>query len=106
MARLSELLALEGFIAVGPVLAPPLRRLSRVRLVDSCDVSDAARGSLDSAEPGDHFYRGHALDRTPTAYRYIHRFRTSGEAEAEMAEAGLVVTDRLDALWWIVRRRA
>ncbi|HKQ62212.1 MAG TPA: class I SAM-dependent methyltransferase [Candidatus Polarisedimenticolaceae bacterium] len=106
MARLRDLLAPGGFIVVGPVLAPPLRALSRVRLVDALRRVGRLAGLRRLAEPGDHFYRGHALDRAPIAYRYIHRFRTSAEAEAELAEAGLVVSDRLDVTWWIVRRRA
>jgi hypothetical protein len=57
------------------------------------------------AEPGDHYYRGHALGRTPVSYRYLHRFRDHAEAEAELAEAGLVVTDRLGETCWIARAR-
>jgi ubiquinone/menaquinone biosynthesis C-methylase UbiE len=106
MARLRDLLAPGGLIVVGPVLAPPLRALSRVRLVDALRRVGRLAGLGRLAEPGDHFYRGHALDRAPIAYRYIHRFRTSADAEAELAEAGLVVSDRLDVTWWIVRRRA
>jgi ubiquinone/menaquinone biosynthesis C-methylase UbiE len=106
MARLRKLLAPDGIIVVGPVLAPPLRMLSRVRLVDAARRVGRRLGFDRLAEPGDHFYRGHALDRAPIAYRYIHRFRTSGEAEAEIAEAGLVVTERLDVTCWIVRPRA
>ena len=106
MARLRDLLAPGGLIVVGPVLAPPLRALSRVRLVDALRRVGRLAGLRRLAEPGDHFYRGHALDRASIAYRYIHRFRTSADAEAELAEAGLVVSDRLDVTWWIVRRRA
>jgi hypothetical protein len=105
LARLRELLAPDGIIVAGPVLASPQRLLSRARLVDTLRRVGRRVGIHRLAEPGDHFYRGHALDRTPTAYRYIHRFRTSGEAEAEMAQAGLVVTERLDATCWIARPR-
>src|SRR5262245_25212431 len=106
MERLRELLASDGFIVVGPVLAPPLRILSRVRLVDAIRRVGRRLGFAHLAEPGDHFYRGHALDRAAIAYRYIHRFHTSAAAEAELAEAGLVVTERLDVTCWIVRPRA
>jgi ubiquinone/menaquinone biosynthesis C-methylase UbiE len=105
LARLRELLAPDGIIVAGPVLASPQRSLSRARLVDTLRRVGRRVGIHRLAEPGDHFYRGHALDRTPTAYRYIHRFRTSAEAEAEMAQAGLVVTERLDATCWIARPR-
>jgi ubiquinone/menaquinone biosynthesis C-methylase UbiE len=106
MSRLRDLLAPDGLIVVGPVLAPPIRLLSRVRLVDAIRRIGRLAGVRRLAEPGDHFYRGHAIDRAPVAYRYIHRFRTSAEAEAEMAEAGLAVSERLDVTSWIVRRRA
>ncbi len=105
MARLRDLLTPDGIIVVGPVLAPPLRMLSRARLVDSLRRFGRLAGLPRLAEPGDHFYRGHALDRAATAYRFIHHFRTGGEAEAEMAEAGLVVAERLDETCWIVRPR-
>ena len=105
MVRLREMLAPDGVIVVGPVLAPPLRALSRVRLVDAMRRIGRLAGVRRLAEPGDHFYRGHALDRAPTAYRYIHRFQSSADAEAELAEAGLVVSERLDVTSWIVRRR-
>jgi len=106
LARLRDLLAPGGMIVVGPVLAPPLRMLARARLVDALRRVGRGAGLKRLAEPGDHFYRGHALDRAPTAYRYIHRFGTLDEAEAEMAEAGLVVAERLDVTCWIMRPRA
>ena len=105
MARLRDLLTPGGMIVVGPVLAPPVRAMSRVHLVDLIRRIGRRAGFSRLAEPGDHFYRGHALDRAPTTYRYIHRFWTSGEAEAEMAEAGLVVSQRLDVTLWILRPR-
>jgi hypothetical protein len=58
------------------------------------------------AEPGDRFYRGHAVERAATSYRYIHYFRNSAEAEAEMTDAGLVTVERLDTTCWIVRPRS
>jgi ubiquinone/menaquinone biosynthesis C-methylase UbiE len=106
LARLRDLLTPGGMIVVGPILAPPLRMLSRSRLVDALRRVGRGTGLKRLAEPGDHFYRGHALDRAPTAYRYIHRFGTIDEAEAEMAEAGLVVAERLDVTCWIMRPRA
>jgi ubiquinone/menaquinone biosynthesis C-methylase UbiE len=106
LARLRDLLAPGGMIVVGPVLAPPVRMLARARLVDALRRVGRGAGLKRLAEPGDHFYRGHALDRAPTAYRYIHRFGTLDEAEAEMAEAGLVVAERLDVTCWIMRPRA
>src|SRR6266850_560711 len=105
LARLRDLLAPDGLIVVGPVLAPPLPLLSRTRLVDALRRIGRRAGLRRLAEPGDHFYRGHALRRAPTAYRYIHRFRTRGEAEAELADAGLVVTESLDETCWIARTR-
>lgn len=105
LSRLRELLAPGGLIVVGPVLAPRLRAFSRARLVDALRKVGRRAGFHRLAEPGDHFYRGHALDRAVTSHRYIHYFATSGEAEMEMAEAGLVVTDRLDVTCWIVRPR-
>jgi len=104
-ARLRDLLAPNGLIVVGPVLAPPLRALSRARLVDALRRIGRRAGFRRLAEPGDRFYRGHALDRAATSYRYIHYFRDSGEAEAEMADAGLVVIERLDTTCWVVRAR-
>jgi ubiquinone/menaquinone biosynthesis C-methylase UbiE len=105
LARLRDLLAPGGMIVVGPVLAPPLRAFSRARLVDALRRLGRRVGVRRLAEPGDHFYRGLALGRAATSYRYIHYFATSGEAETEMADAGLVVTERLEATIWIVRPR-
>jgi len=106
LARLRDLLVPNGLIVVGPVLAPPLRAFSRARLVDALRRVGRRGGFRRLAEPGDRFYRGDALDRAATSYRYIHYFRDSDEAEAEMAEAGLVVSERLDTTCWIVRLRA
>jgi SAM-dependent methyltransferase len=106
LARLRDLLAPDGLIVVGPVLAPALRAFARARLVDALRRVGRRAGFRRLAEPGDRFYRGLAIDRTATSYRYIHYFRDDGEAEAEMADAGFVVTDRLEATCWIVRRRA
>jgi len=105
LARLRERLAPNGLIVVGPILAPPLRALSRARLVDALRRVGRRAGFRRLAEPGDRFYRGHALDRAATSYRYIHYFRDRGEAEAEMADAGLVVIERLDTTCWVVRAR-
>jgi SAM-dependent methyltransferase len=106
LARLRDLLAPDGFIVVGPVLAPPRPLLSRARLVDALRRIGRGCGLRRLAEPGDHYYRGHALRRAPVSYRYLHRFRDKAEAEAELAEAGLVVTDRLDETCWIAHARA
>jgi len=105
LARLRTLLAPNGLIVVGPVLAQPLRPLSRARLVDVIRRVGRRAGFRRLAEPGDRFYRGHALDRAETSYRYIHYFRDSAEAEAEMRDAGLVVTEQLHPACWIVRPR-
>ncbi len=105
LARLRERLAPNGLIVVGPILAPPLRALSRARLVDALRRVGRRAGFRRLAEPGDRFYRGHALDRAATSYRYIHYFRDRGEAEAEIADAGLVVIERLDTTCWVVRAR-
>jgi SAM-dependent methyltransferase len=106
LARLRDLLAPNGLIVVGPVLAPSLRALSRARLVDALRRIGRRAGLRRLAEPGDRFYRGHALDRAAASYRYIHYFRDTGEAEAEIADAGLVVSERLEMTCWILRRRA
>ena len=106
LARLRQLLSPGGLIVVGPVLAPPLRALSRARLVDALRRVGRRAGFQGLAEPGDHFYRGHALGRAETSYRYIHYFETGEEAEAEMTDAGLVVSERLDTTCWIVRPRS
>jgi ubiquinone/menaquinone biosynthesis C-methylase UbiE len=103
LAHLRDLLAPGGLIVVGPVLAPPLPVLSRARLVDLLRRIGRRCGLDRLAEPGDHYYRGHALQRAPHCHRYIHRFRDHVEAEAELAEAGLVVTERLADTCWITR---
>jgi SAM-dependent methyltransferase len=105
LARLRDLLAPGGLIVVGPVLAPSPRLFSRSRFVDAVRRIGRGCGLRHLAEPGDHYYRGHALGRAPLSYRYLHRFRDHAEAEAELADAGLVVTDRLDETWWIARPR-
>jgi ubiquinone/menaquinone biosynthesis C-methylase UbiE len=105
LARLRGLLAPGGLIVVGPILAPPRPLLSRARLVDALRRIGRRCGLQRLAEPGDHYYRGHALERTPVSYRYVHRFRDHAEAEAELADAGLIVTDRLDETCWIARAR-
>ena len=105
LARLRDLLAPGGLIVVGPVLAPPRPLLSRSRLVDALRRIGRRCGLSRLAEPGDHYYRGHALERAPLSYRYLHRFSDHAEAEAELADAGLVVTDRLDETCWIARAR-
>jgi SAM-dependent methyltransferase len=103
LARLRGLLARGGLIVLGPILSPPLPLLSRTRLVDGLRRVGRAAGIRRLAEPGDHYYRGHALERAPVSYRYVHRFRDRAEAEAELAEAGLRVTERLDETCWIAR---
>ena len=103
LARLRSLLGRGGLIVLGPILSPPLPPLSRTRLVDALRRAGRAAGIRRLAEPGDHYYRGHALERAPVSYRYVHRFRNRDEAEAELAEAGLRVTDRLDETCWIAR---
>lgn len=105
LSRLRDLLAPDGLIVVGPVLAPPRPLLSRSRLVDALRRVGRRCGLSHLAEPGDHYYRGHALERAPVSHRYLHRFRNHAEAEAELAEAGLMVTDRLDETCWIARAR-
>jgi len=106
LARLRELLVPSGMIVVGPVLTPPLRALARARLVDALRRVGRRAGVRRLAEPGDRFYRGHALERAATSYRYIHYFRTTAEAEAEMTDAGLATVERLDRTCWIVRPRS
>jgi SAM-dependent methyltransferase len=103
LARLRGLLARGGLIVLGPILSPPLPLVSRTRLVDALRRVGRAAGIQRLAEPGDHYYRGHALERAPVSYRYVHRFRNRAEAEAELAEAGLKVTERLDDTCWIAR---
>jgi len=106
LAKLRELLLPGGMIVVGPVLTPPLRALSRARLVDALRRVGRRAGMRRLAEPGDRFYRGHAVERAATSYRYIHYFRNSAEAEAEITDAGLVTVERLDTTCWIVRPRS
>lgn len=103
LARLRGLLARGGLIVLGPILSPPRPLLSRSRLVDALRRIGRAAGIRRLAEPGDHYHRGHALERPPGSYRYVHRFRNRDEAEAELAEATLRVTDRLHETCWIVR---
>ena len=103
LRRLRELLAPGGIIVVGPVLSPPLRLLSRARLVDALRRVGHRAGYHRLAEPGDRFYRGHALTRGARSYRYIHYFASHDEAEAEMTDAGLLVAERLDTSCWILR---
>jgi SAM-dependent methyltransferase len=105
LTRLRKLLAPGGLIVLGPVLAPSLPQLSRARLVDVVRRVGRRCGLARLAEPGDHYYRGHALGRAPVSYRYLHRFRDKADAEAELADAGLVVTDQLDPICWIARAR-
>src|SRR5215468_4487313 len=102
LTRLRDLLAPNGLIVLGPVLGQPLRPLSRARLVDAVRRVGRWAGFRRLAEPGDRFYRGHAIDRAETSYRYIHYFRDSAEAEAEIRDAGLAVTERLHPACWIV----
>ncbi len=105
LARLRGLLAPGGLVALGPLLAPPLPWLARARLVDALRRLGRRAGLPALAEPGDHLHRGHAIEPPARAHRYVHRFGDAAEAEAELAQAGLVVTDRLDASWWIARPR-
>jgi SAM-dependent methyltransferase len=106
LARLRTLLAPGGLIVLEPVLAQPLPMLSRARLVDPVRRLGRRLGFRHLAEPGDHLYRSHGLVRAPISHRYLHRFRDHAEAEAELTDAGLVVTDRIDDACWIVRSRA
>jgi SAM-dependent methyltransferase len=103
LVRLRGLLARGGLIVLGPILSPPLPLVSRTRLVDRVRRVGRAAGIRRLSEPGDHYYRGHALERAPVSYRYVHRFRDRAEAEDELAEAGLKVTERLDETCWIAR---
>jgi SAM-dependent methyltransferase len=106
LARLRTLLAPGGLIVVEPILARPLPLLSRTRLVDAVRRLGRRAGLARLGEPGDHLFRSHALVRAPVSYRYLHRFRDRAEAEAELAEAGLVVVERLEEACWIARPRA
>lgn len=106
LARLRDLLAPGGLIVVGPVLAPPLRLLSRTRLVDAVRSLGRRAGLRRMGEPGDHLFRSHALVPAPISYRFVHRFQDRAEAEAELADAGLVVIDRIDEACWIARPSA
>ena len=105
MARLRTLLAPGGLIVVEPVLAQPLRLLSRARAVDTVRSLGRRIGLRRLGEPGDHLYRSHGLVRAPISHRFVHRFRDHAEAEAELADAGLVVSDRIEDACWIVRPR-
>jgi ubiquinone/menaquinone biosynthesis C-methylase UbiE len=106
LARLRTLLAPGGLIVVEPVLAPPMRLLSRARAVDAIRRLGRRIGFGRLGEPGDHLYRSHGLVRAPTSYRFVHRFRDYAEAEAELADAGLRVSDRIEDACWVVRPRA
>jgi SAM-dependent methyltransferase len=106
LARLRTLLAPSGLIVLRPVLDQPLPLLSRARLVNRVRRLGRRMGFRRLAEPGDQLYRSHGLVRAPISHRYIHRFRDHGEAEAELADADLVVSDRLDDACWVVRPRA
>jgi SAM-dependent methyltransferase len=105
LARLRTLLAPDGLIVVEPVLAQPLPLLSRARVVDLVRRVGRRLGVRRLGEPGDHLYRSHGLVRAPISHRFVHRFRDYAEAEAELADAGLVVADRIEDACWVVRRR-
>jgi SAM-dependent methyltransferase len=106
LARLRTFLTRDGLIVLEPVLARPLPLLSRTRAVDAVRSLGRRMGFRRLGEPGDHLYRSHGLVRAPISHRYVHRFRDHAEAEAELAEAGLVVLDRLQDASWVVRARA
>jgi SAM-dependent methyltransferase len=106
LARLRGLLAPNGLIVLEPVLDEPRRLLSRVRAVDTLRKVGRRLGLKRLAEPGDHLYRSHGLVRAPMSYRYVHRFRDLAEVEAELGDAGLVVSGRIEEACWIVRPRA
>jgi 2-polyprenyl-3-methyl-5-hydroxy-6-metoxy-1,4-benzoquinol methylase len=105
LAHLRTLLAPGGLIVVEPVLAPPRLVLSRARVVDIVRSVGRRLGVKRLGEPGDQLYRGHGLVRAPISHRFVHRFRDHAEAEAELADAGLVVSDRIDHAYWVVRPR-
>jgi SAM-dependent methyltransferase len=105
LAHLRTLLAPSGLIVFEPVLAEPRPLLSRARTVDMLRSLGRGIGLSRLGEPGDHLYRSHGLVRAPISHRYVHRFRDHGEAEAELADAGLVVTDRIEDACWVVRPR-
>ena len=106
LARLRTLLAPDGLIIVEPVLAQPLPLLSRTRIVDLVRRVGRRLGVRRLGEPGDHLYRSHGLVRAPISHRFVHRFRDHAEAEAELADAGLIVADRIEDACWVVRPRA
>ncbi len=105
LARLRSLLAPGGLIVVEPVLTEPRPFLSRARVVDTVRSVGRRIGLRRLGEPGDHLYRSHGLVRAPISHRYVHRFRDHAEAEAELADAGLVVSDRIEDSCWVVRPR-
>lgn len=105
LARLRTLLAPGGLIVLEPVLDQPRPLLSRTRAVDTVRSLGRRVGLKRLGEPGDHLYRSHGLVRAPISHRFVHRFRDHAEAEAELADAGLVVSDRLEEACWIVRPR-
>jgi ubiquinone/menaquinone biosynthesis C-methylase UbiE len=105
LARLRSLLAPGGLIVVEPVLTEPRPLLSRTRVVDTVRSLGRRIGLRRLGEPGDHLYRSHGLVRAPISHRYVHRFRDHAEAEAELADAGLIVSDRIEDSCWVVRPR-
>ncbi|MGH7347402.1 MAG: class I SAM-dependent methyltransferase, partial [Candidatus Rokuibacteriota bacterium] len=105
LARLRSLLAPGGLIVVEPVLTEPRPFLSRARVVDTVRSLGRRLGLRRLGEPGDHLYRSHGLVRAPISHRYVHRFRDHAEAEAELADAGLIVSDRIEDTCWVVRPR-
>jgi SAM-dependent methyltransferase len=105
LAHLRTLLAPGGLIVFEPVLAQPRPLLSRARAVDALRSFGRCIGFSRLGEPGDQLYRSHGLVRAPISYRYVHRFRDHTEAEAELADAGLVVSDRIEDACWVVRPR-
>lgn len=106
LARLRALLGPDGLIVVEPILAQPLPLLSRARVVDTVRRLGRRIGLRRLGEPGDHLFRSHGLVRAPTSHRFVHRFRDYAEAEAELADAGLVVSDRIEDACWVARPRA
>jgi SAM-dependent methyltransferase len=105
LARLRTLLAPGGVIVLEPVLAEPLSPLSRTRVVDTLRRLGRRFGLTRLGEPGDHLYRSHGLVRAPISHRFVHRFRDHAEAEAELADAGLAVSDRIEDTCWVARPR-
>jgi ubiquinone/menaquinone biosynthesis C-methylase UbiE len=105
LARLRTLLGPGGMIVFEPVLDQPRPLLSRARAVDTVRSLGRRVGLRRLGEPGDHLYRSHGLVRAPISYRFVHRFRDHAEAAAELSDAGLVVSDRIEDACWIVRPR-